>query len=328
MAGGDEAPRKVVVGTSMYAMWGEYPGLGGRLDALCEIVDEMVGRAAETYAGEGLDLAVLPEDAVCGGRPGSAAERSVPIEGAVLERMGACARKYGTYIVLPMFMVEDAEQGIFGNVAVLLDRDGEIAGVYRKVHAVSRRNSGVLEDGVTPGRDFPVFSCDFGQLGIQICFDMRFDDGWEVLARKGAEIVVWPTQSPQIVRPAIRAVEHRYYVVSSTWRNNATIFEPTGLIAGQILEPERVMVRQIDLSYMLLAWQPELLNGTAMTEKYGDRVGYHYSEAEDLGLFWSNDPQTPIRQMVREMDLEEIDALGERNRRLQDAVRGGPPCLA
>jgi len=327
MTGRYEAPRKIVVGTSMYAMWGEYPGLERRLEALCEIVDEMAAKAAEEYPGAGLDLVVLPEDAVCGGRTGSAAERSVPLDGPVLETMGAKARQYGTYIVTPMSMVEDAAQGVYGNVAVLLDRNGEVAGVYRKVHPVARRTSNVLEDGVTPGRDFPVLSCDFGRLGIQICFDIRFDDGWETLARKGAEIVVWPSQSPQIVRPAIRAVRHRYYIVSSTWRNNASIFEPTGLIAGQIREPERVLVRQIDLSYVLLTWQPELLNGKAMTEQYGDRVGYHYSEAEDLGLFWSNDPQKPIRQMVREMDLEESDALGERNRKLQDAVRGGPPSL-
>jgi hypothetical protein len=53
-------------------------------------------------------------------------------------------------------------------------------------------------------------------------------------------------------------------------------------------------------------------------------VGYHYSEAEDCGLFWSNDPQTPIGRMVREMALEEKVASLDRNRKLQDAIRGGP----
>jgi predicted amidohydrolase len=318
-------PRKVVVGTTMYAMWGEYPGVANRLDALEEIIREMALQAGKKYRGASLDLVVLPEDAICGGRNGSAAERSVSLEGVVLERMAAVARRHRTYLIVPLFMTENREGSLCTNVAALLDRDGSVAGIYRKVHPVAAKSSDVLEDGVAPGTEFPVFECDFGRLGIQICFDIEFDDGWEALARQGAEIVAWPSQSPQTVRPAAYAMRHRYYVVSSTWRNNAAIFEPTGMIAAQILPPERVLVRQIDLSWLILPWQPELRNGSALRERYGDRVGFHYSEAEDRGLFWSNDPRISIARMVREMGLEVLDQTIERNRHLQDTIRGGPP---
>jgi hypothetical protein len=99
------------------------------------------------------------------------------------------------------------------------------------------------------------------------------------------------------------------------------------MIAAQILPPERVLVQQIDLSCLILPWQPELRNGAALSERYGDKVGYHYSEAEDRGLFWSNDPRTPIGQMVRELGLETLAESLERNHKLQDALRGGPPGL-
>jgi predicted amidohydrolase len=240
-----------------------------------------------------------------------------------LERMRAKAQQLVTYIVLPLFLMENRAKGLCTNAAALLDRAGKVMGIYRKVHPVAARESAVLEDGVAPGKEFPVFECDFGRLGIQICFDMEYDDGWEALARQGAEIVVWPSQSPQTVRPAAYAMRHRYYVVSSTWRNNASIFEPTGMMAAQILPPERVLVHQMDLSYLLLPWQPALRNGEALREKYGTKVGYHYSEAEDRGLFWSNDPAMPIGRMVRELNLELFDATIERNRKLQDAIRGG-----
>ncbi|MEJ7636902.1 MAG: carbon-nitrogen hydrolase family protein [Singulisphaera sp.] len=92
--------------------------------------------------------------------------------------------------------------------------------------------------GLAPGRDFPVFDCDFGKLGIQICWDIQFDDGWAALAAKGAEIVAWPTASPATAQPASRAARHRYYVVSSTWREDATVFEQTGLVAAQV-EPRQ-----------------------------------------------------------------------------------------
>ena len=99
------------------------------------------------------------------------------------------------------------------------------------------------------------------------------------------------------------------------------------MVAGQIREPEHILVKQIDLTHVLLPWQPALRNGRALSEKYGDKVGFHYSESEDGGIFWSNDPKLPIAQVVREMGLENVDEVLERNIKLQDAARGGPPSL-
>jgi hypothetical protein len=221
--------------------------------------------------------------------------------------------------------VEETTPKTYSNAAILLDRTGKQVGIYRKVHPVSALGSQELEGGLTPGKEFPVFDTDFGKLGIQICYDMVYDDGWAELARKGAELVVWPSASPAMFQPASRARQHGYYIVSSTFRHNATVFEPTGLIAGQVLSPGRVLVKEIDLSYILLPWSQGLENGMAFRKKYGDRAGFRYFEAEDFGIFWSNDPKTPIAQMVRELGLAEANADIERNRKMQDEARGGPP---
>ena len=220
MAKENQPPRKVVIGTSMYAMYGgshPYPGLRERLGELGELVDRMAARARENYAGAALDLAVLPEVAVNGGLQGTAAEVSFPLKGLVLEEMGEVARRNDTYVVVPMFLAEEAGEEAYSNAAVLLDRGGEVAGIYRKVHPVVARGSSDMEGGVAPGEDFPVFECDFGVLGMQICFDVCFPKGWQVLGRKGVDIVAWPTQSPQTVLPSQYAFKHGYYVVSSTW---------------------------------------------------------------------------------------------------------------
>jgi predicted amidohydrolase len=323
MATADLKPRKVVVGTSMYKMFGTRPGVEKRLGELCDIVDRMAEKAASAPKGK-LDIAVLPEAAVYEAYSGTAAEKSVPLEGPVLDRMGAKAREHGTYIVVPMFLTDEAAKGRYSNAAVLVDRAGRRAGVYRKVHPVLLPD-GSLEDGVTPGLDFPVFEADFGRIGLQICFDVSYDDGWAALATKSADLVAWPTQSPATVRPAALALQWRYWIVSATWRNNASLFDPTGFLFAQVREPERVMVREIDLSFAVLPWSAALRNGALMAEKYGDRVGYRYSEAEDCGLFWSNDPAVPIGDMVREAGLELIDDLWLRNRRAQDLARRAPP---
>ena len=164
-----------------------------------------------------------------------------------------------------------------------------------------------MEGGSIPGTSVPVFDCDFGKLGIQICYDMDFDDGWAELARHGAELIAWPTQSPQTSQPASRARQGRFYIVSSTWRHNASIFEPTGKIAAQIKPPERVLVRELDLSYAILPWSSKLENGKALQRTYGDKVGFHYYEDEDCGIFWSNDPATSMAQMVRSIGVLEIE---------------------
>ena len=64
---------------------------------------------------------------------------------------------------------------------------------YRKMHQVAVVGKDDLEGGVTPGGVTPVFACDFGKLGVQICWDIQFDDGWQALANAGAEIVAWPS---------------------------------------------------------------------------------------------------------------------------------------
>jgi hypothetical protein len=188
------------------------------------------------------------------------------------------------------------------------------------VHPVAAYGSDVVEDGITPGDHSPVFTCDFGRIGIQICWDMSYEDGWIELARQGAEIVAVPSASPQTVRPASYALRGRYYVVTSTPRHNASIFNPVGRIEAQTREPG-VLVHRVDLSYALLNWSASLQNGRAFREKYGDRAGYLYYEDEDCGVFWSNDPAMPISTMVQELGQMEIRDHVRRSQDIENAVR-------
>lgn len=65
----------------------------------------------------------------------------------------------------------------------------------------------------------------------------------------------------------------------------------------------------------------------AFGERFGERVGYHYYESEDAGLFWSNDPQTSISEMTEELGLVEFDSRIKRTQILQDRARGKQPEL-
>ena len=318
----DSLPRKVVVGTTIFGAGRAYPGLAARAAELAGLVDEMA-RQAGRFPG-GLDLAVLPE-AVLTPNADSAAERSIRLDDPVVDTFRALARRHHTYLLLP-FDLDEGHAGppAYANAAVLFDRAGEVVGTYRKAHPVALVGSDDLEGGVTPGAELSVFDCDFGRLGVQICWDVVYDDGWTALAADGAEVVAWPSASPATVLPAAHAARHRCYVVSSTPRDNATVYEPTGMVAARTEQDGAVLVHQLDLSYAVLGWSAFLREGTALAEAYGDRVGFHYEPREDLGLFWSNDPATSIGTMIASLGGEEIDRQIARNLRLQDAARSAP----
>ncbi len=311
-------PRKVIVGTVMQPFWIKYPGPDERLHELMVLVDRMQVQSQKQY-GRGLDLGILPEMAVTGEvQPGrDALGSSLPLEGPVQETFSGKAREHRCYIVAPLYLLEDKATGVCSNAAVLFGRKGEVAGIYRKVHLVVDAKTGATENGATPGKEEPVFLCDFGKLGIQICYDMEFNSGWRELARQGAEIVAWPTQSPQRSHPVARAIEGHYYIVSSTWRNNASVFEPTGKIVSQIVQrpgmgegsggllEDNVLAQEIDLSYAIVPWSSSLRNGELVAETFGAKAGFHYYEDDDRGIFWSNDPQTTIREMLVKLGLRE-----------------------
>jgi predicted amidohydrolase len=296
-------PRKVVIGTAIQDLWGTYPGLRQRLDQLTSLVDRMVEQSGKRY-GRGPDLAILTETAVTGEAGKDARACAVPLEGPLREAFSRKAREHRCYIVAPTYLLgPDGKR--CSNAAIVFGRDGAVAGIYRKVHLVVAPDSETMESGSTLGTDVPVFQCDFGRLGIQICYDMEFDGGWNELARQDCELVAWPTQSPQTATPAFRAMRGQFYVASSTWRHNASIFEPSGRIAAQIRPPESVLTYEIDLSYAILPWSAKLENGKALQKKFGEGVAFHYYEDEDRGIFWSNDPRMTIREMVRSLSLEE-----------------------
>jgi len=319
----DRPPRKVVVGTVVIGYDHFQQPLPRRLQVMDEVAARMANDAAKAYPAKPLDLIVLPEFFLA--HPAKAlADQAVRLD-EILPRIAACARLHRAYMIVPALVHEDQPTPRFSNLALIVDRGGALLGIYRKVHPVAPQGTDSIENGTTPGGEFPVFACDFGRLGVQICFDMLYADGWQALAKRGAEIVALPSASPDTAHPSMYALQHGYYVVSATPRDHAAFYSPLGLIEAEATQEGSVIVHQIDLSYEVVHWEEQLEEGAALTKKFGDKVGYHYYHSQDAGIFWSNDPSMTIGQMVRSLGLVGREANVERIRVLEDKARGGPP---
>jgi predicted amidohydrolase len=131
----------------------------------------------ETAGKLDVDIACLPEEF-----SGTVAE---PIPGPTTKAVSELAKRHGMYVICPIR--EQAEGGRQYNTAVLLDREGRVAGYYRKVFVFWGEGANLGEEGV------PVFDTDFGRIAILTCFDANFDEVWQEAERKGAEIVFWPS---------------------------------------------------------------------------------------------------------------------------------------
>jgi predicted amidohydrolase len=147
------------------------------------------------------------------GAKGSAHDRSEPIPGPVTDVLARKARQYKTYIIAGML---ELDGGKTYNTAVLIDREGRIAGKYRKTHLPLAE----VEDGITPGSEYPVFDTDFGRIGILICWDLFFPETVRILRLKGAEIVFLPLAGDPGARhwntvTRARALDDGIYLVAS-----------------------------------------------------------------------------------------------------------------
>ena len=297
-----QLPRKVLIATSICGHYGAFPGWDQRFAELAAVFDDIEKQSQLQWSGRKPDLILLPENAITGGTGLALADRCKQFDGRIADFFQQQATRFHSYITAPMH--ELGNDGLFYNSTFLIDRDGNNLGAYRKIFPVIDPSYRALEGGITPGHQATVFDCDFGKVGFQICYDMTYDEGWQQLQENGAELVGWLTASPQNIKAQKRAIDHGYWIASSTPRNNASIIQPhSGFIHKQITDGTSVLIEEIDLSYLYLHWSAELRNGQAFSDAFGDDVGYTYSEREDSGLFWSNNPQRSIGSMAEEIGL-------------------------
>ncbi|MHB1517250.1 MAG: nitrilase-related carbon-nitrogen hydrolase [Acidimicrobiales bacterium] len=188
------------------------------------------------------------------------------VPGPTTELMCDLARETGMVLVVPVYEVE--QEGVFYNTAFVVDADGTYLGKYRKHHIP--QVSGFWEKFYfRPGNlGYPVFHTAVGPIGVYICYDRHFPEGWRALGLGGARIVFNPSATSRglsaylwnLEQPAA-AVANEYFVGAinrvgvedlgdNDFYGSSYFADPRGKTIGEAASDseEDVIVRDLDMS--------------------------------------------------------------------------------
>jgi N-carbamoylputrescine amidase len=193
-------------------------------------------------------------------------EYAESIPGPTTERFQALAKELNMVLVLPMYEIDGP--GYLYNTAAVVDADGTYLGKYRKQHIP--HEAGFWEKFYfRPGTGgYPVFDTAVGKVGVYICYDRHFPEGWRALGVNGAQIVFNPSATSRglsqylwsIEQPAA-AVANQYYVGAinrvgieplgdDDFYGQSYFVDPNGAYVGDKGDPynEELIIRDLDLS--------------------------------------------------------------------------------
>jgi len=184
---------------------------------------------------------LLPEGITIIGTGKTFADVAETVPGPTTATLGELAKRHASYVVAGIY---EREGEILYNTAVLIDRQGNLAGKYRKVYLPESE----IEGGLTPGNDYPVFTTDFGKVGLMICYDVFYSDPAHALARQGAEIILLPIWGGDETLAKARAIENMVFLVTSGYDHPTYIMDPTGTRLASAPHNGDVAMATVDLT--------------------------------------------------------------------------------
>jgi deaminated glutathione amidase len=230
-------------------------------DANLERAETLVARAAAT----GADVVVLPEKWNLIGNAEALHAGAEPLEGESVGALSVWARRHGITLVGGSITERREGREKLSNTCVVLDAEGELAAVYRKIHLFDVEVGGLVyreSDAEEPG-DEPVVCAGDWPIGLTVCYDVRFPELYRILALEGALLVTVPAhftlhtgKDHWEVLLRARAIENQLYVAAAAqlgqtmpgrWAyGRSLIADPWGLVLALAPDEETVVSAELD----------------------------------------------------------------------------------
>jgi len=274
-------------------------GFGGEHDAKLKLALEHL----ETAGQNGVDIACLPEEFA-----GTTAE---PIPGPTTSAVAELASKHRMYVVCPIREQAGEEQY---NTAVLIGREGNVAGRYRKVFVY-------WGEGLVPSREgVKVFQTDFGRISILTCFDLNFAELWHEAELLDADVVFWPSAYAGGNPLNAYAMLHHYYVVPV---GSGNLIDVTGRTIEDVQKPrpqQFIATFDLDRTFIHTNFNSQKVS-KLLEEHKGEVEQEHFYSEEAWWLLRSVKPGVRVRDLCREYQIETLREYRHRSRRQIDEAR-------
>jgi beta-ureidopropionase len=226
-------------------------------------------------------------------------DEKVSISERALGRLSEFSRQNNCYTICPVYT---RRNGKTFNAAVVFDRSGNRIGSYEKIHLAEYE----INDGFTCGNIFqPAIKTEFGPIGIQICYDIEWDDGWTMLRKQGANIIFWPSAFAGGKCLNTKAWEHKCVVSSATNKNTAKLCDISGEVIAQtgIWNPN-LFCAPVNLEKVFLPTWPAVEHFPQIQKKYGRKVQITNFHEEEWTVIESLSSDINVKDILKEFGLK------------------------
>jgi deaminated glutathione amidase len=252
-------------------------------------------RLTRAAAADGARLIVLPEKWTAIGSDEELHAAAETLEGPAIGWARALARELEVDLIAGSIVERVAGQEKLANTSVHVDPRGELRAVYRKIHMFDVEVAGRTyreSDVEEPGQEIVVSEAADGvELGLSICYDLRFPELYRILAVRGARVIAVPaaftlatTRDHWDTLLRARAIENQAFVIAANQfgahpggqrsGGRSMIVDPWGIVMAQAPDGEGHIIAELDLErqQQIRAKLPSLANRRSEAYRWPEEV--------------------------------------------------------
>ena len=276
-----------------------------------KVVDMMIGfwkEEIDKVLPDHPDLIVLPE--ACDRPDGFSHDWTIEKRlyqtrgNQFLDFVSGVAKANQCYIVYSF--KKEMPDGSFRNNSVMIDRNGNIIGTYNK----NFPTIGEMNRGVKAGNSTPIVECDFGRVGMLICFDLLFEELRDKYALLRPDLLLFSSRYHGGFMQSVWAYTTQSYFVGSVEdcpELPSEIYSPVGEKVAYTTNYHEYVVATVNLDYEVVHLDYNWEKLDALKKKYGEEVIIHDPGYEGVVLVSSESDTISVKEMLKEFDIEKWD---------------------
>lgn len=289
----------------------------GASDGMEEAVQKIIAgweKQLQNVLPDRPDIIVLPECCDEPKRPGQTTEWLYSFYryrgNRIADYFASVAKANRCYIAYSA-MIEAAD-GTFRNATVLIDRSGDVCGVYNKNFlTISQKSTSTT----LYGKEANVIETDFGRVACVICFDLNFNELLEQYAQQKPDLILFPSAYHGGLMQAYWAYACRAHFAGAVWAPNpCSIISPIGETLAESTTNYSFITETVNVDCAVVHQDYNIPRLQAMKQKYGSKVNVRDPGRLGAILISSETDKFTIHDMIQEFDVELLDDYFARSR--------------